>query len=343
MPKISVLMPLYNRRHYVEDSIGSVLIQTLRDWELIVCDDGSTDGSFEFVAERFAAEISAGKLKLLRNEKNLGEFPTDNRLIREARGKYIMLLHSDDLLLNTALEHMNDAAEFFGADVVHAGLFLKSPANGIIDANTPFKVMCWENHRVKNFETVPDDPATRFNEWASGDTFIDAPYNIFRREFLLGNDILFPERCGNLLFCLHWLMKAKVYVKTPEIFYVNRDSPDSQTNDRSALNRRPGNFIRDVVLLTKYFDRIFDGVDYFDEATRYKAKAIFYNRFDEFEINRLKIYERGLSPELHRGVERAIKDNFGDCADYVTFLFHKLHCLPFGQDYRTIGGSNAFH
>ena len=337
MPKISVLMPLYNRRHYVEDAIGSVLIQTFRDFELIVCDDGSTDGSAEFVAERYASEIAAGKVKLLRNEKNLGEFPTDNKLLRAATGKYIMLLHSDDLFLSEALANMYDAAEYFKADVVHAGVFLQSPADGIIDANTQFKVMCWENRQVKNFELVPDDPQTRFKEWTSCHTFFDAPYNIFRREFLLDNGIFFPERCGNQLFCLHWLMKAKIYVKTPEIFYINRDSPDSQTNDKSALNRRPEQFIRDVILSTKYIEQIFRTVDYFrDEAARYKAKAVFYNRFDEFEIGRLRIYEQGLNPELNRAVERVMRDYCGDCADYVTFMFHKLHCFPFGQDYRTI-------
>ena len=156
-PKISVLIPLYNRRRYIEDAINSVLIQTFTDFEIIVRDDGSTDGSADFVEQRYAAEISSGKLKLRRNEKNLGEFPTDNRLLREATGKYVMLLHSDDLYLLNALEQLHDAAEYFNADVVHAGTFLESPAGGVIDENTPLKVMCWENRVVKsNLPTAPN-------------------------------------------------------------------------------------------------------------------------------------------------------------------------------------------
>lgn len=340
-PKISVLIPLYNRRRYIEDAINSALIQTFQDFEIIVRDDASTDGSFEFVRQRYAAEISSGKLKLRRNEKNLGEFPTDNRLLREAAGKYVMLLHSDDLYLLNALEQLHDAAEYFNADVVHAGTFLESPAGGVIDENTPLKVMCWENRVVKNFEVVPNEAQLRFDEWCNGDTFIDAPYNIFKRQFLLDNEIFFPEYGGNFLFCLHWLMKAKTYVKTPDIFYVHRDAPDSQTNDKTDLAEKTRKIIFRMVGLLEYFDKIFGSVDFFkgNEAAQYRAKAIFYRRFDGFEIHRLNVYERGITPELHRAVDSAIKECFGARADYVTFLFHAVHCLNFDRDYTKIVGT----
>ena len=155
MPKISVLVPLYNRRHYIEDCINSVLIQTFRDFEIIVRDDGSTDGSAEFIERRYADEISAGKLKLRRNKRNLGEHLTVEKLINEATGKYFMILHSDDLYLSHALEHMFTVAEKFQADVVHAGTFLQSPEDGTVDTDTRFKVTSWENRRVEDFELMP--------------------------------------------------------------------------------------------------------------------------------------------------------------------------------------------
>lgn len=337
-PKISVLIPLYNRKHYIEDCINSVLIQTFQDYEIIVCDDGSSDGSAEFVQKKFAAEISTGKLKLLRNEKNIGEFPTDNRLLREATGKYVMILHSDDLFLHQALEQMYETAEYFKADVVHAGTFLKSLEDGITDGSKPFKIMCWENRLVKNFEIVSDEPEARFKEWTDADTFIDAPYNIFNRNFLLDNEIFFPPKNGNILFCLHWLMKATIYVKTPDIFYINRDSPDSQTNDKTALLNKIRKSILAMKDLFGYFDQIFSSVDFFkgNEAAQYRAKAIFCNRFEEFEFHRPKFYKHGITPELHHAVDSALKECFGERADYVTFLFHMTHCLPFDKDYNRI-------
>lgn len=341
MAKISVLIPLYNRRHYIENCINSLLIQTFKDFEILVCDDGSSDGSAEFVEEKFSAEISSGKLRLLRNDKNLGEFPTDNRLIRAATGKYLTILHSDDMYLYQALEQLHDAAEYFHADVVHAGVFLQSPANGIIDENTQFKVMCWENRRVKNFELVPNDPETRFREWLEHDTFVDAQYNIFRRKFILDNEIFFPNWTANIPFALHWLMTANVYVKTPDIFYIRRDAPDSYSNDKKFLAEKIRKFIRGTTEISAWFDELFQRVDYFKDnpAAQYRAKAIFYNRADSFRLDRLKIYEQGITPEIQRAVEEELKACFGDNIGYLEFLFHRAHCLPFDRDYNQINFS----
>ena len=340
MPKISVLIPLYNRRHYIADCINSVLIQTFKDFEIIVCDDGSTDGLADFVEKFFANEISSGKLKLLRNEKNIGEFPTDNRLICAATGEYVTILHSDDLYLYQALEQLHDAAEYFHADVVHAGIFLQSQADGIIDESTQFKIMCWENRRVKNFELVPENPETRFNEWADGDTFVDAQYNIFCRKFLLDNEIFFPNWTANIPFALHWLMTAKTYVKTPDIFYVRRDAPDSYSNDKKFFAKRIRKFIRGTAEISKWFDELFQRVDYFknNPAAQYRAKATFFRRVDSFRIDRLKIYEHGITPEIQRVVSEEFRELFGDGAGYLEYLFHKTHCLPFERDFDRIFG-----
>lgn len=337
-PKISVLIPLYNRKHYIEDCINSVLIQTFQDFEIIVCDDGSIDGSAEFVQKKFAAEISLGKLKLLRNEKNIGEFPTDNRLLREATGKYVMILHSDDLFLHQALEQMYETAEYFKADVVHAGTFLKSLEDGVIDGSNPFKIMCWENRLVKNFEIVSNEPEARFKEWTDADTFIDAQYNIYNRQFLIDNEIFFPNWGGNPLFCLHWLMKAKIYVKTPDLFYICRDAPDSSSNDKKFLADKVYKFIVGTLEVPRYFDKVFQSVAFFkgNEQAQYLAKAIFYERFDDFRINRLNIYKDGITPEIHRAVNKALRECFGENIDYLEFLFHKVHCMEFEQGHYVI-------
>ena len=64
-PKISVLIPLYNRKQYAADCINSVLNQTFTDFEIIIRDDCSSDGVFEFVQENF----SDRRIKLFRNKK----------------------------------------------------------------------------------------------------------------------------------------------------------------------------------------------------------------------------------------------------------------------------------
>ena len=167
-PKISVLIPMYNRKHYIAQAIDSALNQTFTDYEIIVRDDGSTDGSADFVAERYAAEISSGKLKLRRNEKNIGEFPTDNRLLREATGEYIMILHSDDLYLPQALEQMYTIAETFNADVVHESVYLTTAPDGIIKEGSPLWIVPYDKNSVDEVSIVSDALLERFNEWDSG-------------------------------------------------------------------------------------------------------------------------------------------------------------------------------
>ena len=122
-PKISVLIPMYNRKHYIEDCINSVLNQTFQDFEIIIRDNCSTDGSFEFVAEKYSQQISSGKIKLIRNERNLGLLISSNHLMFDAQGKYITFLHSDDLLVIDALQHLYEIAETTNANVVHECYF----------------------------------------------------------------------------------------------------------------------------------------------------------------------------------------------------------------------------
>ncbi len=199
-PKISVIIPMYNRKHYIAQAIDSVLGQTFQDFELIVRDDGSTDGSADFVAERYATEISSGKIKLRRNEKNIGEFPTDNRMLREATGKYIMILHSDDMYLPNALEHMHAVAEHFQADVVHSTVHLGTPPDGVIKKGTPLRIVYHDKNRVDKVTVMSDNLLDRFNERVNGGTFVDIQYNILRREFLAENDVRFESFTGNGFF-----------------------------------------------------------------------------------------------------------------------------------------------
>lgn len=89
---VSIIMPSYNTAQYIEKSINSVLNQTYLNWELIIVDDGSTDGSDEIVAA-----IKDKRINYLKNEKNSGAAVSRNRALREAKGKWIAFLDSDDL------------------------------------------------------------------------------------------------------------------------------------------------------------------------------------------------------------------------------------------------------
>ena len=94
IPKVSVVMPAFNSERYICDAIASVRNQTFDEWELIVVDDCSTDGTYEKLCEY--CKSFKGNAKVVRNEKNQGPGLSRNHGIKEANGKYIMFLDSDD-------------------------------------------------------------------------------------------------------------------------------------------------------------------------------------------------------------------------------------------------------
>ena len=100
-PVISIVTPVYNTEKYLRDCIDSVIKQTFSNWELILINDCSTDNSQQIIAE-FASLDS--RVIGIQNEVNLGSGETRNKGIREARGKYLCFLDSDDRWKPTKLE-----------------------------------------------------------------------------------------------------------------------------------------------------------------------------------------------------------------------------------------------
>lgn len=90
---VSIIMPSYNTGRYIEESINSILAQTHKNWELIIVDDCSTDNTDEVVA----AYLTDSRIRYIKNETNSGAAVSRNRALREAKGKWIAFLDSDDL------------------------------------------------------------------------------------------------------------------------------------------------------------------------------------------------------------------------------------------------------
>ena len=100
-PHFSIIMPLYNKAPYVRKAVESVVGQTYGDWELIVVDNGSTDGSGEIVAE-----ITDSRIRIVRLEEIIGPGGARNRGVAESTAQWICFLDSDDWWEPTFLEEM---------------------------------------------------------------------------------------------------------------------------------------------------------------------------------------------------------------------------------------------
>ena len=113
-PLVTVVMPAYRARDYVEAAVRSVVAQTMPRWELLVIDDCSGDDTPRIV-EALAREDD--RIRLIRNEENMGVARTRNRGLDMARGQFVALLDSDDVWMPEKLERQLALMEKTGADI----------------------------------------------------------------------------------------------------------------------------------------------------------------------------------------------------------------------------------
>lgn len=99
-PLVSIIMPAYNAEDFIEDAINSVKNQTYHNWELLVCNDCSTDNTIKIIDKMKELD---DRIKLFNLEKNSGAAVARNTCIMSAKGAYISFLDSDDLWKPTKL------------------------------------------------------------------------------------------------------------------------------------------------------------------------------------------------------------------------------------------------
>jgi len=123
MPLVSVCIPTYNRKDYLKETLDSVFAQTYKDYEVVVVDDGSTDGTQEMIKN------SNYGVRYCR-AKHIGQQAVRNKLIELAESKYITFLDSDDLLFPDTLERLMKVIDSYGDDVFVYGPYIAIDEHG---------------------------------------------------------------------------------------------------------------------------------------------------------------------------------------------------------------------
>ncbi|MFA5238553.1 MAG: glycosyltransferase [Phycisphaerae bacterium] len=123
VPVVSVCIPTYNRKDYLKETLLSVFAQTYKDYEIVIVDDGSTDGTEEMI-KQFGRNIR------YHWQKNTGDAAARNKLLELAAGKYITLLDSDDLLMPDTIERTTSAMQQQTEPVIVYGPYLRIDRHG---------------------------------------------------------------------------------------------------------------------------------------------------------------------------------------------------------------------
>ncbi len=145
---VSVVMPAYNCERYISKAIESVISQTYTNWELIVVNDDSPDGSAA-IAQAFAEKDD--RIRVIHQIPNGGCAQSRNLGITEAKGQYIAFLDSDDVWVATKLEKQVQLLKEKGAQIAYGSYdFIDENDNGIkkpfiVAAETDYKKMLGQN------------------------------------------------------------------------------------------------------------------------------------------------------------------------------------------------------
>lgn len=208
---ISIVMPVWNRKKFVVETIRSVLAQTYKDFEFIIVDDGSTDGIREII-EDFAKKDS--RIKLIK-QKHSGPSDTFNTGFKASKGSAICVLGSDDLWFPNKLERQVEVSKKYPDYILHTkSIRIDTSGNKIGEADT--------------IDTTPEG----YRERALGDAFA----------WFIASSCFIPKKIFDkvglftptLYHDYQWMMRAvllhNVKMKLiPEYLTMNRTNPDSVT------------------------------------------------------------------------------------------------------------------
>ena len=211
---ISVIVPAFNAGRGIARAIESVLDQDLEGIELIVVDDGSTDGTFEIA--QAAVNYSAMAGRVIRQE-NSGVSVARNVGLEEAAGRYVFFLDADDFIEREFLSKLYGKAESCNADIVFCGGYRIDASGTVLDAYD----------RRYRYIDEPLGGEQAMTEMLKRHIWIGIGRSLYRRDLLQEHDIRFTVGCTggeDVEFTLKAVFHSKRLASVPEALtnYVQR-------------------------------------------------------------------------------------------------------------------------
>ena len=257
-PCVSIIVPVYNAEASLRRCVESVLNQEFTDFELILANDGSRDGSGG-ICDAFAAADS--RVRVIHKE-NTGVSDTRNQAISQARGRYLQFLDSDDWITPNATKLLVRAAESRGCDMVVADFYRvvgeRVSHKGDIDEDTVLTREEYAAHMMEN-------PA---------DFYYGVLWNkLYRRELVEAHHLrMDPDIswCEDFMFNLEYIRHAQTFfaLQVPVYYYVR--TKGSLASQALSISKT----VRMKLTVFEYYNQFYKAV--LDE--------------EEYEKSRLKVY-----------------------------------------------------
>ena len=232
-PKVSIIVPIYNVEKYMRRGMNSILNQTLKEIEIILVDDGSTDSSGKIADEYMLID---SRVKVI-HQKNKGLPGARNSGILVATGDYLGFVDPDDWVEKNMFEEMYKSAISCNSDITICNFIeenLKEDSKEIYKHNIDNGILR-ENEIKKEFINYIDNK--KFFLWP-------AVWNkIYKRDFLEDNNLIQDETlklAEDLCFNINAIMNAKIISGVDEVFYhymrINPESLLNKFNEEKVYN-----------------------------------------------------------------------------------------------------------
>lgn len=191
--KISVCIPVFNGEAFIKEAIDSVLTQSYSDFEIVIVDNHSTDSTICIIKQ-----YNDPRIKLFRNESNIGMIPNWNRAMELAKGTYIKILPADDFLSPDCLKLEVDILE----KDIKKEISLVCGRRNIIDQNG--KILFTRGFTNKSIR-VPGSVAINKVIRSGGNSLGEGGAILFRREIL--------EKTGNISDAIFYLLDLDLWFR----------------------------------------------------------------------------------------------------------------------------------
>ncbi|MBR2179778.1 MAG: glycosyltransferase [Selenomonadaceae bacterium] len=223
MPKVSILIPIYNVEKYLRQCLDSVVNQTLKDIEIICINDGSTDNSLEIIKE-FATKDS--RIKII-NKKNTGYGHSMNCGLEISQGEYIGIIESDDFADLNMFEVLYNHAKNSNAEIVRSNHFEQ------IDEHSKFIEVLREDLYNQIF-------TPRLQDYYFFSRQVAVWSGIYKRDFLSKNEINFTETPGASYQDISFAFKAfscvdRLLLIKDAFVHYRVDNPNSSVKSKQKV------------------------------------------------------------------------------------------------------------
>lgn len=280
---ISIIIPVYNVKEYLRDCIGSILGQSYTNWELLLIDDGSTDGSGE-VCEYYQSLDS--RIKVF-HTTNAGVSSARNYGLQNMKGTYFTCVDADDWVDNKFLGLLVNSALSTGADVIATGYKKVSENNKIEEHSIVDDFMTISNENALDCACDSKNPWVGF-AWGK----------LYKKAILEVNSIQYDPQisiCEDSLFNYYYLSYSHKVTLIPGNYYNYRIRGNSATNtagqNLEKLATKIVAFEKALLLAERYPESLFEKriiANVYDTIVFYLSSMFRTNQYDADEVEKYR-------------------------------------------------------